>query len=202
MPERAHEKRKRRRVRTRHAAWIRNSPNAKLIPCVLWDQSDTGARIAAAHSNKLPDVFTLINDKEAAPRACRIVWRKGSAVGVQFIESIDEADAIAAAPSRKPQQAEPARPLFEGIKVSVGALQGESAPRSGLSIAGVALGLLLLLVILTIVFFIAGQEGGTGNAWAAEVCQQADNMCRHPEFSGGASVLMALVYFAAKGMEH
>ena len=40
-----------------------------------------------------------------------------------------------------------------------------------------------------------------GSAWALNVCEEAGSLCRHPEFPGGASVLMALVYFAARGME-
>jgi hypothetical protein len=207
MPERAREKRKRRRTRTRQAAWICAAGKSKPTACVLWDQSDKGARVAAAHASKLPDVFTLIIDKQATPRLCRIAWRKGSQFGVQFVESVEEADALAAAKSRNAQPAGPARlPLdLNGIKLPADprylATSHDSPAQGGLSVSMVAAGLLVVLAALTIVFYFAGQETGMGTAWADGVCRQAGNMCRHPEFSGGASVLMALIYFAARGME-
>jgi hypothetical protein len=206
MPERAREKRKRQRTRTRQAAWICAAGKSKPTACVLWDQSEKGARVAAAHANKLPDVFTLIIDKQATPRLCRVAWRKGSQFGVQFVESAAEADAIAAAKSRQPQPVEPARPLdLNGIKLPADprylATSHDGPVQGGLSVSMVAAGLLVVLAALTIVFYFAGQATGTGNAWAEGVCRQAGNMCRHPEFSGGASVLMALIFLATRGME-
>ena len=73
-------------MHTRRAALIKSSDNPKAIRCVLWDQSDSGARLAAPYANKLPPVFTLINANETA-RVCRIVWRKGPLVGVKFVEA-------------------------------------------------------------------------------------------------------------------
>jgi hypothetical protein len=120
---------------------------------------------------------------------------------VRFAEAQDSEEFTAQ--SRAPQQTEPARPLLDIIKLSVPARYRDTAgaTRSGSPISVLAAGFLLLLVALTIVFYFAGQESGTGSVWAFQVCQKANSMCQHPEFTAGASVLMALVYFTTKGME-
>jgi len=202
MPVRTHEKRRRRRARARQAAWIKRSANTKPIACVLWDVSEGGARIAAAHADKLPDVFTLIADKKAAPRLCRVAWRRSSLVGVQFIDAA-EADALAARPRSAPQS-DPTRPAAAQASLSqvlYRAPMDDSAKQSGFSLSLLAAGFLLVLVALTIVLFVAGQETGAGVIWADAVCREAGGMCLHPEFGAGASVLMVIVYCATKGME-
>jgi hypothetical protein len=76
------------RRRLRHAAWISFGQSPKLIPCVLWDVSDRGARIAAAHSKILPDRFVLnLTSDGKDQRLCRIIWRRPPQVGVQFIRA-------------------------------------------------------------------------------------------------------------------
>ncbi len=72
---------------SRIAAWISYGSNPTPIPCVLWDLSEGGARLTAAHVNILPDRFTLILDKkDAAHRLCRVVWRRRQHLGVQFVD--------------------------------------------------------------------------------------------------------------------
>jgi len=187
-------------VWTRRAAVIKWSDNPKTIRCVLWDQSESGARIAAPYANKLPAVFTLINGNDTS-RVCRIVWRKGPLVGVQFVKAT-ESEELARMRSAKPQQVEPARPLPDSIRMPAGAraILG-SVEHKDLPLSVLALGFLLVLIALTTVFYVAGLENGSGSAWAVAVCREANAMCQHPEFGGGASVLMAVVYLAARGME-
>jgi hypothetical protein len=197
------ERRRRRRVRTRQAAWIRTRANAKLLPCVLWDQSETGARIAAAFSDKLPEVFTLIDNKQS--RLCRIIWWTNGLVGVRFLEASEASEDLPAAQHRKSHQAKAAPRRFDNVRLmsvarSLDTMQGP-AKQNGFSISHIAAGFLLALVALTTLFYFAGWESGPGVVWAVEVCQEADSLCRHPEFSGGAAVLMALIYFFTKGME-
>lgn len=200
MVERAREQRRRPRLRTRRAAMIKWSDSPKPVRCVLWDHSEDGARIAAPYANKLPAVFTLVNDHEPS-RVCRVVWRMGPLVGVQFVKAT-ESEELARIRSAKPQQAEPARPLPDNIRLSIGARAiHDSVEQKDLPISFFALGFLLVLIALTVMFYFSGQETGSGSAWAAAVCRQASAMCRHPEFSGGASVLMAVVYLAVRGME-
>jgi hypothetical protein len=197
MPERHHEKRRRRRVRTRRAAWIDAGGNAEPTRCVLWDLSESGARLAPAQASKLPDIFTLILDKTTAHR-CGVVWRKGPLVGVRFLLSAEDEQAAVA----KSAAAELPRALSPELRRSLaGHGAADAALAAGPSVSFFAAGFVVVLIGLTALFYVAGQQSGLGSAWALNVCQQADSLCRHPEFPGGASVLMALVYFAARGME-
>jgi hypothetical protein len=199
MVERAREQRRRRRTPTRRAASIKSVDNPKAISCVLWDQSDSGARLAAPYANKLPPVFTLTNDNETS-RVCRVVWRKGPLVGVQFVEG-SEREALARFRPATPQSDEPGRPLPGNIRLLAGArAMHDAVERKDVPVSFFALGFLLILLGLTVLFYVAGQDSGSGSAWAADVCREAGAMCQHPEFTGGASVLMAVVYFAVRGM--
>jgi hypothetical protein len=197
MPQSHREKRRRRRVRTRRAAWINIEGNAKPIRCVLWDVSEDGARLAPAQVGKLPDVFTLILDKTTAHR-CQVMWRKDAQLGVRFLRGGDEENAASA----KPQIAQPPRDLPAGLHspARVYGLDGAEV-QGGPSVSFFAAGFVVVLIALTALFYFAGQQSELGSAWALNVCQEADSLCRHPEFPGGASVLMVLVYFAARGME-
>lgn len=189
------EKRRRRRVKTRRAAWINIDDNAKPVRCVLWDVSEDGARLAPAQAGKLPDVFTLVLDKTTAHR-CRVRWRKGAQVGVRFLRGgVDDN-----APADTPQTAAPPRDLPAGLRVAASALDDASLP-GGPSVSFFAAGFVVVLIGLTALFYLAGHQSELGSAWALNVCEEAGSLCRHPEFPGGASVLMALVYFAARGME-
>jgi hypothetical protein len=87
--------RKSRRERMRRAGWIGLSDGGQPIRCVIWDLSDDGARLAAQHSDDLPDVFALVLSADGnSHRFCRVVWRKGGHLGVRFIAA-DEARKLA-----------------------------------------------------------------------------------------------------------
>ncbi len=75
------------RKNTRLAAWISHGECATPIPCVLWDVSEGGARITAAHSDSLPDTFVLItNQATSAHRFCEVVWRRQPHLGIKFVD--------------------------------------------------------------------------------------------------------------------
>jgi hypothetical protein len=58
---------------------------AKPIPCAIVDVSDTGARLQLVDDCELPEHFLLLLTRSGEPRRhCRIVWRNGLFVGVQF----------------------------------------------------------------------------------------------------------------------
>ena len=61
--------------------------------CWLADISQTGARLAVASSANLPDEFTLALSAEMR-RRCRVVWRTGQALGVQFVTETAPAPAV------------------------------------------------------------------------------------------------------------
>jgi hypothetical protein len=106
---RLRESRRSRRTPKRQGAWI--GLQGGRIPCVIWDQSAEGARIAAPRSKKLPDTFTLLLSRDGKSRRfCRVAWRSDSQVGIQFIEALDEDDTEfeAPQPARYPLSAKPA----------------------------------------------------------------------------------------------
>ena len=53
--------------------------------CVLSDISESGARLDVEDSRKIPDRFPLFLTNKGAPRRnCRVIWRKPTAIGVDF----------------------------------------------------------------------------------------------------------------------
>ena len=56
------------------------------MPCVIWDISDGGARLAVGHSlTDLPRHFTLNLFKDGSVRRdCEVVWTDTKFVGVKF----------------------------------------------------------------------------------------------------------------------
>ena len=81
-------KRKTSRRPMRRAAAVVLGERGQPIPCVIWDISDGGARLAVAHSlATLPNNFTLVLCKNAlVQRKCEIVWTDARFVGVKFVE--------------------------------------------------------------------------------------------------------------------
>ena len=54
-------------------------------PCAIADISETGARIVLESKRELPERFILLLSRGGeARRHCRVVWRNGLAVGVEF----------------------------------------------------------------------------------------------------------------------
>src|SRR5436305_7077076 len=93
MPGRTRDLRKAQRKAKRQAAWISCGDAPALIPCVIWDLTEEGARLASARLNMLPELFTLNFTKDGkSSRFCRVVWRKKPHVGVQFIDPAQAAE--------------------------------------------------------------------------------------------------------------
>lgn len=72
----------------RQAAWICFGPTRELVPCIVWDLSERGARVAAAHSSTFPNLFALIFSRgDTSHQLCRVVWRAQGHLGVEFVEA-------------------------------------------------------------------------------------------------------------------
>ena len=58
--------------------------------CWLRDISKSGARIAVHNSDRLPNRFSLLlakeHQKQGAARRCKVVWRDGNQLGLEFIK--------------------------------------------------------------------------------------------------------------------
>ena len=80
------EKRKQVRRPLRRPAWIDRGPGTAALECVLWDISDGGAKLAAAHGrDQLPHRFELVLANGNLRRECRVRWRGKKFVGVAFV---------------------------------------------------------------------------------------------------------------------
>jgi uncharacterized protein (UPF0248 family) len=77
--------RKKPRRQVRHAAILHINKNGGLRPRWLSDISDGGARLMLKSDHELPHRFVLVLTKTGKiHRHCRIVWRKGLILGVEF----------------------------------------------------------------------------------------------------------------------
>jgi hypothetical protein len=71
---------------TRRAATVSFGTDKPSVPCVIWDISDGGARLAVGHPlADLPRRFTLNLFKDGSVRRdCEVVWTDTKFVGVRF----------------------------------------------------------------------------------------------------------------------
>jgi len=59
--------------------------NSPLVVCAIVDISESGARLALEADEALPETFTLLLTRNGrARRDCRLVWRDGQTLGVEF----------------------------------------------------------------------------------------------------------------------
>jgi hypothetical protein len=208
------EQRKAKRAHRRQAAWVVLDGGVAKIPCVLWDISEGGARIAAAHGGALPAVFGLFLSKDGKSRRfCQVVWRRGTQLGVRFVE--DEVANIDLEPAppwmrrRQPQAApvtKPSAPTGDidtsqlllpgyGPHAALDAARGSSSMR----VSSLACGILLMLVVATALLALAHYLDET--EWAVAVCTSAGTFCQHPEWTGAAGVAMFVIFLTLHGME-
>jgi hypothetical protein len=195
--------RRAKRSRRRNAAWIGLGNDGIRIPCVLWDISDSGARLAAPRAKVLPAAFNLVLSKDGrSRRQCRVVWRNERQLGVQFIQAtVEELEEEAA---RRPTAiAAPGGGVATASLVlpGYGSVFLETPERRGIRISSFAAGMLFMLVAATALFFAAGIQSAVDVPWAMALCDGAGNFCQHPEWTGMAGGLMTVVYLAVRGME-
>ena len=214
---RGRELRKAKRTPRRNAAWIVLDGGGTPVPCVLWDISDGGARIAAARMNSLPNVFGLFLTKDGKSRRyCRVVWRKEAQLGIRFIDEtaanieLDPAPRYVrrkavAVPPPAPKASPPADVTIQQLVLpGCGPRIASSRPaleieRRPLAVSSLALIMLVLLAAATGLFAFAGMQSDA--PWTLQVCTSAKNFCQHPEWTGVAGAVMTVVYLAVRGME-
>ncbi len=59
-----------------------------VINCIVRDQSEVGARLKVDTVVGIPDTFRL-QIMQAPPRDCRVVWKTGSEIGVEFVARLE-----------------------------------------------------------------------------------------------------------------
>jgi hypothetical protein len=80
------ELRKKPRQPFHYTARIVTDPTTPQLSCTIADISESGARLTLEHDNdKVPETLVLLlTPNGGARRHCRVVWRDGSTVGVEF----------------------------------------------------------------------------------------------------------------------
>ena len=79
------ELRKKPRRQFHYLAKIVTGETEPQLNCTISDVSTSGARLVLENDDKLPDCFTLLLSRNGgARRQCRIIWRTGLTVGVEF----------------------------------------------------------------------------------------------------------------------
>jgi hypothetical protein len=79
------ELRKKPRRQFHYTASIVADAQGQLRACAISDISERGARLVLENDDKLPDRFVLLlTAKGDTRRSCRVVWRTGTTLGVEF----------------------------------------------------------------------------------------------------------------------
>jgi hypothetical protein len=79
------ELRKKPRRQFHYTARIFTDQATQPIACSIVDISETGARLLLEHEQELPEHFLLLlTPNGVARRNCRVVWRTGPNIGVEF----------------------------------------------------------------------------------------------------------------------
>jgi hypothetical protein len=84
------ELRKKPRQQFHYNARIQIDSKAPLVTCAIVDISESGARLSLEADEPLPETFMLLLTRNGrARRHCRLVWRNGQTLGVEFPQ-VDE----------------------------------------------------------------------------------------------------------------
>ncbi|NWG25599.1 MAG: PilZ domain-containing protein [Pseudorhodoplanes sp.] len=79
------DQRRHRRRSLNYPAWIQQR-GGKRLRCLVADVSETGARLRISAPDSADEEFTLrLSPAPNGTRPCRVVWRSGSMMGVQFV---------------------------------------------------------------------------------------------------------------------
>lgn len=206
------EHRKAKRTHRRQAAWVVLDGGCTRFPCVLWDMSEGGARIAAARASTLPDVFGLFLTKDGKSRCfCRVAWRRGGQLGVQFVDELVANIDLDPRPDWMRRRSAPSLPAAknaaqpsdaESIQLLLPWCRPQALPEDdgrAVRLSSIAFGMLFLLAGATAVFFLAGTQDDAD--WALSVCTSAQNFCQHPEWTAAAAIAMTVISLTVKAME-
>jgi len=86
-PPRIQELRKYKRREVHYPVWILVEPDRPPHRCMLLNVSQGGAKIAIDEQLEPPEKFTLLlTHRGHSTRPCRLVWRSGTNMGVEFLQ--------------------------------------------------------------------------------------------------------------------
>ena len=74
------------RALVRRCGWYVSLIGQQLRECTVWDESETGARLVVDAPETIPDSFHIYMTLDfTSRRRCRVVWRSGTQIGVEFL---------------------------------------------------------------------------------------------------------------------
>jgi hypothetical protein len=80
-------KKRRQPFHYRASIFLENDPVPR--PCSIADISESGAKVTFEGADELPERFILLLTRSGSTRRlCRMVWRDGSTVGVEFVRNV------------------------------------------------------------------------------------------------------------------
>ena len=86
------ERRRTKRKRIISTAWVLSQNSERPTVAVLWDISTLGARLTVADCAALSDRFALLVTRDERPGTpCRVAWRSGQQIGIEFLAPMDPA---------------------------------------------------------------------------------------------------------------
>jgi hypothetical protein len=78
--------RKAARTVARRIGWFTRAKGEQIRECVVWDESDTGMRLMVNAPDEIPETFYVYPTLDSASRRhCRVIWRTGRQIGVEFL---------------------------------------------------------------------------------------------------------------------
>jgi hypothetical protein len=84
-------RRKEPRMTVNRAGWIALKAGSQLQLCFVWNESDHGVKLTVDNPADLPDTFYLyFSTHFGSRRHCRVTWRSGNQVGVEFLSHLPD----------------------------------------------------------------------------------------------------------------
>ena len=75
------------RTTVRRIGWLSKTKGENLRECVVFDESEKGARLVVNSPSEIPDTFYLYMSLDfASRRRCRVAWRSATQVGVEYLD--------------------------------------------------------------------------------------------------------------------
>jgi hypothetical protein len=74
-------------------AWVDLTDGSPVIECSIKNISDTGSLLVFGAPKDVPEklILLLLENRQVA-RKCRVVWKSGTAIGVEFIGRLAQAE--------------------------------------------------------------------------------------------------------------
>jgi hypothetical protein len=74
------------RTTVRRIGWLTRTKGENLRECVVFDESEKGARLVVDSPNEIPDTFYLYLSLDfSSRRRCRVAWRSETQIGVEYL---------------------------------------------------------------------------------------------------------------------